>query len=150
MEIILITDVKKLGVKGNIKNVSEGYARNFLLSKNLAIVATEKLKQQYKRDNLNIKKDAVKNQEKSNKLLNQLKDIKITVQAKSNDEGTLFSAVTKKNILDQLNKVAAQKLAEKDIIINNPIKSIGKHDIEISIGGNNVKLTIEINDIKKL
>ncbi len=150
MEIILLGNVKKLGQKGDVKNVSEGYLRNFLLPKKLAIVANEKIKLQIKKEVGKKEQENDKISNELNKFIDKLKELKIIIKAKANETGKLFSAITKNNIIDHIQKETNHKLSEKEVILKSPIKLVGMHDIEISTGAIKSKLTIEINDSKKL
>jgi large subunit ribosomal protein L9 len=141
MKIILLQDAKNLGKKGNIKDVTEGYARNFLFPKKLAEPATEEA----------IKNnEAKKSQEKAEKqaqtetlktLAEKIKNKKFTFKSKE-EGGKLFGSVSAKDIAELLKK---EKLAilEKSIIINEAIKKIGDYEITIA-------LSPEIKTIVKL
>ncbi len=130
MKIILLRDVAGIGRKGEVKNVSDGYAGNFLLPKKLAQVATpnaiasaEKLKKQTEQD-----KDVQKNIAEKN--INGLKDLKVEIKAKANEKGHLFSIIHP----DEISKVLKEKyhldIPSKIIEISKPIKEIGEHTIK--------------------
>mgnify|MGYP001580249916 CR=1 FL=1 len=130
MKVILLQDVAGIGRKGEIKNVSDGYAGNFLLPKKLAqvassnIVATaEKLKKKTEQG-----KDVQKNIAEKN--INGLKDLKVEIKAKSNEKGHLFSIIHP----DEISKVLKEKyhldIPSKIIEISTPIKELGAHIIK--------------------
>ncbi len=131
MKIILLQDAKNLGRKGDIKDVAEGYARNFLFPKKLAEPATvEAIK--------NI--EAQKSQEKAEKkartevlkaLADKLKNKKFTLKAKEK-QGKLFGSIAAKDIVEIL-KIENLSVSEKNIIMNEAIKKTGEYNIEISL-----------------
>ena len=133
MKLILNSDVTKLGRKGDIVDVAKGYARNYLLPKNLAIVATD--------SNISI---AEKIQEKriaeiteSEELAESIKvalaDAHLVIPQKSTDEGTLYAAVVNNEIVEVIEKFSGFKIEESQIELNDQVKEIGLHNIKIRI-----------------
>ena len=133
MKLILNSDVTKLGRKGDIVDVAKGYARNYLLPKNLAIVATD--------SNISI---AEKIQEKriaeiteSEELAESIKvalaDAHLVIPQKSTDEGTLYAAVANNEIVEVIDKFSGFKIEESQIELNDQVKEIGLHNIKIRI-----------------
>ena len=133
MKLILNSDVTKLGRKGDIVDVAKGYARNYLLPKNLAIVATD--------SNISI---AEKIQEKriaeiteSEELAESIKvalaDAHLVIPQKSTDEGTLYAAVPNNEIVEVIEKFSGFKIEESQIELNDQVKEIGLHNIKIRI-----------------
>ena len=133
MKLILNSDVTKLGRKGDIVDVAKGYARNYLLPKNLAIVATD--------SNISI---AEKIQEKriaeiteSEELAESIKvalaDAHLVISQKSTDEGTLYAAVANNEIVEVIEKFSGFKIEESQIELNDQVKEIGLHNIKIRI-----------------
>ena len=133
MKLILNSDVTKLGRKGDIVDVAKGYARNYLLPKNLAIVATD--------SNISI---AEKIQEKriaeiteSEELAESIKvalaDAHLVIPQKSTDEGTLYAAVANNEIVEVIEKFSGFKIEESQIELNDQVKEIGLHNIIIRI-----------------
>ena len=133
MKLILNSDVTKLGRKGDIVDVAKGYARNYLLPKNLAIVATD--------SNISI---AEKIQEKriaeiteSEELAESIKlalaDAHLVISQKSTDEGTLYAAVANNEIVEVIEKFSGFKIEESQIELIDQVKEIGLHNIKIRI-----------------
>ena len=133
MKLILNSDVTKLGRKGDIVDVAKGYARNYLLPKNLAIVATD--------SNISI---AQKIQEKriaeiteSEELAESIKvalaDAHLVIPQKSTDEGTLYAAVANNEIVEVIEKFSGFKIEESQIELNDQVKEIVLHNIKIRI-----------------
>ena len=144
MKLILNSDVTKLGRKGDIVDVAKGYARNYLLPKNLAIVATD--------SNISI---AEKIQEKriaeiteSEELAESIKvalaDAHLVISQKSTDEGTLYASISNDSIIEAIEKFSGYKI-EEDQIAENSIKEIGLHNIAINLSGDvSFEVTLEI------
>lgn len=132
MKVILLQDVKGMGKKGDVKNASDGYARNFLLPKGLAIEATNQAMSE-----LNSKAEAVahhKAEEKaaaeSNKAKIDGKTIKVT--AKSGENGKLFGAVTSKELADVLDKEYSIKVDKKKISAPD-MKNTGSYSFTVKL-----------------
>lgn len=132
MKVLLLQDVKGSGKKGDIVEVNDGYATNFLLKKNLAkkadnAVMLEKQSQLASQErNKQIEKNAAI--EKANKLNN--KEIKIV--AKKGENGKLFGAITSKEIAEEVAKCGID-VDKKQIILDSPIKSVGKYFVEVKL-----------------
>lgn len=143
MQIILLQDIKNLGKKGELKNVSDGYARNFLLAKKLAEIASkesiERLEIQRKKEKL----AELEILEKTKKIAAELKDKSFEIKAKGK-EGKLFGSILAKDIAKAIS-VAGFDIAEKSIVMPSHIKEIGEYDIKISLTGGvetKIKLTV--------
>ena len=144
MKILLLKDVIYLGNRGDIKEVKDGYARNFLLAKGLAKLATPKVIQ----DAEALKKEqaAKKASEISafEEMAKNLADKQISIEAKANTQGGLFRAVGVKQIISALKKSGIEGIAGSDIKIQKPIKSVGEHAVEVSRGGISGQIKIMI------
>ncbi len=133
MKVILIKDVKKLGKEGEITEVSDGYARNYLIPKGYALEATKiRLKETEE------KKKRKQQQEKKEKVeAERLKEVlegkTITINAKVGGGDKLFGAVTAREISDILQKDFSISIDKKKIEIGEPIKHLGKYNIKIKI-----------------
>jgi large subunit ribosomal protein L9 len=131
MKIILLQDVKGLGKRGDIKEVSEGYARNFLFIKKLAEIATESgLKKVEVIKNKQKEKQQL-DLEKTQELAAKLDGKNITILVKEKD-GKLFGAVHAKDILKELKKENII-LPEKSVILESPIKELGEYEVKIEL-----------------
>ena len=132
MKVILLQDVKKLGKKGDILEISDGYARNFLFPRKLA--------EQANNNNvhiLNMKKENERKQklaeiEAAQKLAAELKGKEIKILGKAGDNGRLFGAITSKDVAEKINEVYKLKIDKKKIVMDT-IKLIGEYDIEITL-----------------
>lgn len=134
MKVILLKDVKNLGKAWDIKEVSDGYARNFLFPGNFAQAATPELikkSQTIKEEKI---KKAEADLEKIEQLASQLDDLVVKIKAKANDEGKLFGSVKPEMIFEALQN---EKINTSDItagmILADDIKEIGEHKVTINL-----------------
>ncbi|MBU1159696.1 50S ribosomal protein L9 [Patescibacteria group bacterium] len=141
MKIILLQDVLNMGKRYDVKNVSDGYARNFLLPRKLAMVATTQNLQNLEKR----KKIAEEKKEKQKKIteenLAELNNKKISISAKSNEKGNLFKGITKQRISEILKEKENIEIAPELIELEKPIKQAGEHEIKIA----NKKFTLLIS-----
>ena len=132
MKIILKENIEKLGDKNEIVNVKDGYARNYLFPKNLALKATK--------SNVNVIKELEKVKEKkeksvtrtAQKLSDKLKNISITVSTEAGEDEKIFGSVTTQQIAELLDEKGF-KIDKHQIIIETPIKNLGVFNISIKI-----------------
>ena len=131
MKVILTTNIKKLGKIGEIVNVKDGFARNYLFPNKMALRNTKKNSEYYDniKDNM-IEKEKNKLDEAKN-LINEVGKLKLTFNKEADDKDQLYGSISKKEILDYLlsNNV---KVKSDDLIIRQPIKALGEHEIEIN------------------
>ena len=134
MKVIFLEDVKGKGKKGELKDVSDGYARNFLLPKKLAKEATadnlNTFKLQEKAKAAQIAREKAEAQENAKKLEN----MQVKVIAKAGSNGRLFGAVTNKEISDALSKQHGMAIEKNKIVLSEPIKSYGAFDVKCKFG----------------
>lgn len=147
MKVIFLKDVKGTAKKGEIKEVSDGYARNFLLAKGLAKEASQTNlndhRQQEKAREIKIQKE----EEEAVELGSKLKDVKVTIYAKSGEGGKLFGAITSKDIADQMKKQHNVEFDKRKIPLTEPIKSLGTINVEIKLHPKvSTSITVEIKE----
>ena len=145
MKVLLIKDVKSLGKKGEIKDVKDGYGRNFLIGKGFALHATNEVLKKYETEQ---KRKAQQEADEKQRLLEvekRLSDIKLTIKRKLGANGSLFGAVTKDEISSELKTQFDIDIDKKTIEIDKAIKMTGEFDISVKLGhGIHAKLTVEI------
>ena len=131
MKVILTTNIKKLGKVGDLINVKNGFARNFLFPQKKALRNTKNNKEYFDkiRDEINAKE--AKNKDNALKLLNNLKDLKIEFIKEADENNQLYGTVSKKEIQKFLEEKNIRLLSD-DIKILQTIKSLGEHIIEIN------------------
>ena len=132
MKVILLQDVKGQGKKGEVVDVNEGYARNFLVKKGLAEIATAS-----KLNDISQKKSAAdfhKAEEiKATKALaEELKDKAFTVKIKAGQGGKVFGSVTGANISEAM-QTAGYTVDKKKIVLSQPIKNVGEYDVDLKL-----------------
>jgi len=135
MKVILQQDVKGKGKKGELVNVSDGYARNFLLPKKLAVQATNEnlsvMKQQEKEKQKKLERDKAK----ANEVSTKLGDVIVKISARGGgDGGKLFGSITTKEISEELQKQHGIEIEKNKIIQEEPIKSFGSYEVKCKLG----------------
>ena len=131
MKIILTTNIKNLGKVGEIVNVKDGFARNFLFPQKMALRNTKNNKEYFDKIKDEINKKEEEKKENSLKLLTNLKNTKIEFIKEADEKDQLYGAVSKKEILNYLYEKDIKILSD-DIKITQPIRSVGVHIIEVS------------------
>jgi len=132
MKIILKEDVENLGHIGEIVNVANGYARNFLIPRSLGIEANPRNIKQFEHMKRIIGVKAEKVRKERQDVAERLKSVKLTLKAKAGEEGKLFGSVTSMDLQQEL---ASQgfEIDRKKIIIDTPIKRLGEHDVKVKL-----------------
>ncbi len=133
MEVVLLQDVKALGKKGQIVNVNDGYARNFILPKKLGIEANAKNLNDLKLQKQNADKVAANQLAEAKALAEKLAELSVTVSIKAGEGGRTFGSVSTKEIA----KAAADQLKldidKKKMVLPDPIKSLGVTEVPIKL-----------------
>jgi len=132
MKVILKEDVRNIGTMGQIVDVADGYARNFLVPKGLAVDANVKNIRALEHAKKMIQEKAKKIRGQAQELSDKIAKMTIVIKAKSGEEGKLFGSVTSMDIAEQL-KNEGIDIDKKKIIIEEPIKRLGSHNISIKL-----------------
>ena len=133
MKVILIEDVKKLGKKGEIVEVNDGYARNFLIPKKVCLEATGKNLNDLKLKAANEEKLAAKQLEDARAFAAVLAEKQVNVQIKVGDNGKVFGAVSSKEISDAAAQQLGIEIDKKKMIIKDPIKETGIFKVPVKL-----------------
>lgn len=133
MEIILLEDVKSLGKKGDIVNVSDGYARNFVLPKKLGVEANSKNRNDLKLQKANADKVAKEQLESAKELAGILETKEVTLKMKSGEGGKAFGSVSSKEIAQAAKEQCGLELDKKKIQLPEPIKSLGVYEVGVKL-----------------
>jgi len=133
MRVILKTEVKGLGRVGDVKDVADGYARNYLLPKGLAIEATgAELRQlAQERDAEKAKKDRTHGDAEA--LAKRIAEITLVFKLKAGDQGKTFGSVTAKEVAEALTNEAKTEIDKTKVVLHEPLKSLGVHTVEIRL-----------------
>ncbi|WP_027415053.1 50S ribosomal protein L9 [Aneurinibacillus terranovensis] len=147
MKVIFTQDVKGQGKKGEIKEVSEGYARNFLLKQGLAKVATEgnvKMQEAHQKSEIKRKEQEL---EDAKELAKIVAETTITIKAKSGEGGRLFGAVSTKQIADELKKTKLN-IDKRKLMLDEPIRTLGYTDVPVKLH-HEVTATLKVHVVEE-
>ena len=133
MKVILLQDVKALGKKGDVVNVSDGYARNMLLKKGIGKEANGQNINDLKLQKANEEKVAKENLEAAKKLAEEMKDKEIRVSVKAGEGGRVFGSVSTKEIAEEIKKQLGYEIDKKKILLDAPVKALGYTEIGIKL-----------------
>ena len=146
MKVILLDNIKGVGKKDQIINASDGYARNFLFPKKLAVEANSEnmSKLKNKQASFQHKRDVEK--EKAEEIANKMKAITVKIRVKAGENGRIFGGVTSKEISEALNKQFKMEVDKKKIVLNETIKNIGVFNVSVKLFEGivgNLKVSVE-------
>ena len=134
MKVLLIKDVKSLGKKGEVKEVKDGYGKNFLIGKGFARHATPEILAQHASDELIVAANLEKEVDLLKEIAKQLDKAEIIITKKLGSNGHLFGSVTKEEIAVALKEQHGIEIDKKHINEKNAIKTIGEHDLDFKLG----------------
>ena len=133
MKVILLQDIKNVGKKDEIINRSDGYARNYLFPKKLAVEATKDNLNQLKARQDTAKRKKEQEKEEAKQLAEKLKKITLSIQVKAGENGKIFGGVTAKEIAENLKEQQNIEIDKKKIIVKETIKALGNYSVEIKL-----------------
>lgn len=133
MEIILLEDVKSLGKKGEIVDVSDGYARNYVLPKKLGVEANSKNRNDLKLQKANADKIAKEQLEAAKELAGVLETKQVTLTMKSGEGGKAFGSISSKEIAQAAKEQCDLELDKKKIQLAEPIKAVGVYEVGVKL-----------------
>src|SRR3989442_4513311 len=146
MRVILKTEVRGLGRPGDVKDVADGYARNYLLPKGLAIEATggELKHLAQERESVKPKRDRAHGEAED--LAKRLHEVTLVFKLKAGAQGKTFGSVTTKEIAEALTKEVKMEIEKTKVVLHEPLKTLGVHTVELRLrpdGPANVTVAIE-------
>ena len=133
MKVILLEDVKSLGKKGDVCEVSDGYARNFIIPRKKGLEATSENLNDLKLKKANEEKIAKENLENAKALAGSLAEKNITLKVKVGEGGKLFGAISSREIAAAVLEQTGLDVDKKKIVLAEPIKTLGKHEIKVKL-----------------
>lgn len=133
MKIILLQDVKSLGKKGQVVEVSDGYARNMILPKKLGVEATSKNMNDLKLQNQHAEKVALENLEAARKLAEEIGKVQVQVSIKTGEGGRIFGSVSTKEIAQAAKEQLNLELDKKKMQLPEGLKSLGIHEVPLKL-----------------
>ena len=147
MKVILTQDVRGQGKRGQMIEVSDGYARNFLLPRKLAQEATADNIHTMRMNDKATQERQAKERAEALELRNRMKDMTVVVTAKGGGAGRLFGSVTNTEVSEALAKQAGVQLDKRKIVLDEPIKSVGVYTVKCKLGYEiNAELKIEVKE----
>ncbi len=134
MKIILLKDVAKIGRKGEIKEVNDGYARNFLIAKKLGAVATAEIQAKIAKESKEANDRVARQASKIEEIKRELGKRTFTIHVKVGDKGQIFGGAHEKDIVTAINAKMNTTFDKHNVHIKQPLKTIGKHTVTIKLG----------------
>lgn len=132
MKVILLEDVERLGRRGSILNVANGYGRNFLIPRKLAIPATDANMKFAEVQNKKVQVQEAKEEKSASELKSELEKVSITIPMKAGEGEVLFGSVTSANIADALEK-EGYTIDKRRIELEEPIKRLGEYHVSVKL-----------------
>ena len=147
MKVILLQDVKKLGKKGEVADVADGYARNFLIPRGLAEEANRGSIKQLKQEQKALERKRERELEEAKELAQKLSGISLTLSVKAGDQGKLFGSITNKDIYDALVKQYKVEVDRRRIELEDPIRALGDYQVPVRLAPE-VEATLSIKVVE--
>jgi large subunit ribosomal protein L9 len=144
MKVILLQDVPKIGRKYDVKTIADGYARNFLLPRGLARVATAESEAQYAQARERHAVESRLNEELLKKNISGLEGQTITIKEKANKKGNLFAGINNRKIVEIIQKEHKVIIPSEIIELSEPIKSLGEYSITLKFGNISASITLNV------
>ena len=147
MKVILLQDVKGKGKKGQMLEVSDGYARNYMLPRKMAIEATTDAINTMRMNDKATQERIAREKAEAMELSRKLRELTLVVTAKGGGAGRLFGSVTNQEIADALKAKAGITLDKRKIVISDPIKNVGTYTVTCKLGYEiSAPLTVKIEE----
>jgi large subunit ribosomal protein L9 len=149
MQVILKQDVEKIGQRGDIVEVSRGYVRNFLVPRGFAEVATPTKLEEARRQMVEAEERNRRMAERAGEVAQTLNKSVITIEARTGEDERLFGSVTAANIASAIEKARGLRVDRRRIRLDEPIKSLGTHQVPIQVHGD-VEASVKVIVVPKL
>ena len=148
MKVILLQDVKTKGKKGQMIEVSDGYARNFMLPRKLAIEATADAVNTMRMNDKATQERIAREKAEAMEISKKLREMTVTVSAKGGGNGKLFGSVTNQEVAEALKAASGITLDKRKIVISDPIKNVGTYTVTCKLGYEiTAPLTVKIQEL---
>ena len=145
MQVLLIQDVEQLGKAGEVKRVSDGYARNYLLPQGLAVLATPGAIKQAEQQRQATARRQSKALSKAQALSQLLDGMTVTFKARAGESNRLYGSITNANIAAALSEKIGQEVDRRKIVLEEPLKELGTHAVTVRLApGAEAKVTVVI------
>ena len=143
MEVILLKEVKRLGKAGDIRRVAEGYARNYLIPRGLAMAATDAARKQMAEQAATEAHREAKGKAEAEAQAANLQEIELTFKAKVGEQGRLYGSITSADIAEQLSREIGEAIDKRKVVLEEPIREVGKSKVEVRLHPD-VKFTVTV------
>ncbi|MBI5038094.1 MAG: 50S ribosomal protein L9 [Candidatus Kerfeldbacteria bacterium] len=144
MEVLFLSDVPGSGHRGEIKDVTEGYARNFLLPRRLATRVTDQSRRQYQLDLQKRQHQIERAAEDERTFVSNISGSTVQIRVKANDQGRLFQGIDRHSLAEAIYQQLKYRLKPDHIGLQKPIKEVGTYSIPIFIGSHQANLSVVI------
>ena len=135
VKVVLRSDVEKLGEKGTVQNVSGGFARNYLIPKGLAVLATPGELRMVEENRIVQERKLAKLEQAQRATSEKINGMRLTFQARAGSQGRLYGSVTAGDIAARLSDAAGAEIDRRKIVLEEPIRSLGEHPVTIHLVG---------------
>jgi large subunit ribosomal protein L9 len=149
MQVILKQDVEEIGQRGEIVDVSRGYVRNFLVPRGLAEVATPSKLEEARREMAEAEERDRRMAERASEVAEILNKSVITIEARTGEDERLFGSVTAANIVSAIEKARGVRIDRRRVKLDEPIKSLGTHQVPIQVHGD-IEASVKVIVVPKL
>jgi len=143
MEVILLKDVKGLGESGQVRRVADGYARNYLIPRGLAAVATAGARKRAAEQAASTAKRQESQRDEAEAQAAKIGDVELVFSAKAGDTGRLYGSITNGDIAEKLSERLGSAVDKRKVLLEDPIKEIGKTKVEVKLHSD-VKITVTV------
>lgn len=133
MKVLLIKDVAGVGKAGEIKKVADGYARNYLIPKGLAVLARPGVARQAEERRQAEARKASQQAADAQALAQQMAQLTVTFKVKAGEQDKLYGSITSGNIVEELEKQLGQELDRRNVLLDQPIKQLGSHQVPVKL-----------------
>jgi len=149
VQVILKQDVEKIGQRGDIVDVSRGYVRNFLVPRGLAEIATPSRLEETRREMAEAEEREQRIAERASEVAETLNKSVITIEARTGEDERLFGSVTAANIVSAIERARSIRLDRRRVKLEEPIKSLGTHQVPIQVHGD-IEASVKVIVVPKL
>ena len=145
MRVVFLNDVEGAGRAGEIKNVADGFARNFLLPRKLAAAATAAEVKRAESIARKLAFEEAKRDDSARTIAELLGDAIITFTARAGDQGRLYGSITASDIAEELSRISGEDIDHRKIDLDAPIKEVGSHEVGVTLSRNvKARVTVEV------
>jgi large subunit ribosomal protein L9 len=149
MEVILLKDVRRLGSAGDVKRVADGYARNYLIPRGLAVLATEGAKRQAEERAAAWAKGRQEDRSEAVAQAAELEDVELVFAERAGESGRLYGSVSGADIAERLEAKLGMTVDRRRVVLDEPIKQVGTHSVEVNLHSDvsiNVTVVVEAQE----